>query len=339
LALKILGIETSCDETAVAIYCRDARRGAGKIVAEQVASQIKTHARYGGVVPEVASREHLKLLPPMVDAVMQSAGVNWQQLDAIAVTAGPGLMGALLVGVSYGRALGEATNIPVLPVHHMEGHLLAPGITGELPGFPFVTLLVSGGHTLLVKVNAIGEYRIIGQTLDDAAGECFDKCARMLGLPYPGGPEISLLATHGNRMRFRLPRPMLNKDNLNFSFSGLKTAVMYKVQEMGQLSQQDRCDLAAAVEAAICDVLAEKSIRACVQEDAPRLVIGGGVASNTWFRTTLQSMAGTKGVELFMPDPRYCTDNAAMIAHAACRSISGRASMQEAWDVQARWPL
>lgn len=337
--MKILGIETSCDETAVAIYSQDPHSGAGKVIAEQVASQIKTHARYGGVVPEVASREHLKLLPPMLDTVMQSAALDWQQLDVIAVTAGPGLMGALLVGVSYARALGESTGIPVIPVHHMEGHLLAPGINGELPEFPFITLLVSGGHTLLVKVEAIGKYRIIGQTLDDAAGECFDKSARLLGLPYPGGPEIARLALQGNRDRFRLPRPMLNKGGLNFSFSGLKTAVMYKVRELGEPNQQDRCDMAAAIEAAICDVLVTQAIRACVEEDAPRLVIGGGVASNEWFRATLLQMASSKGIALFMPDPRYCTDNAAMIAHAAFHTMHSNLTMPVDWDVRARWPL
>ncbi|HXH71444.1 MAG TPA: tRNA (adenosine(37)-N6)-threonylcarbamoyltransferase complex transferase subunit TsaD [Mariprofundaceae bacterium] len=334
----ILGIETSCDETAAAVY-RGGAHGNGEILAERVASQIKTHARYGGVVPEVASREHLQLLPPMVDDLLQELAIAFDDLDAIGVTAGPGLMGALLVGVSYARALGEATGIPVIPVHHMEGHLLAPGLSGQLPEFPFITLLVSGGHTLLVKVDGIGNSRVIGQTLDDAAGECFDKCARLLGLPYPGGPEIARLAERGDAKRYELPRPMLHKDDLNFSFSGLKTAVMYKVRELGALREQERCDLAASIEAAICEVLARKSLRACQREAKPRLVIGGGVASNSTFRGILARLASREGIEVYMPDPHHCTDNAAMIAHAAYYSISTSVAMPEAWDVQARWPL
>lgn len=218
--VRILGIETSCDETAVAIFEGERASGNGAILSERIASQIETHARFGGVVPEVASREHLTALPTMVEEVMKEAECDWLDIDQIAVTSGPGLMGALLVGVSYARALGCVNQLPVVPVHHMEGHLLAPGLSDDgLPDFPFITLLVSGGHTMLVRVDAIGEYRVIGQTIDDAAGECFDKSARLLGLPYPGGPEISKLAEHGDAKRFKLPRPMLNKDNLNFSFS------------------------------------------------------------------------------------------------------------------------
>jgi len=338
----ILGIESSCDETAVAIYDGDLKTGQGCIVAESVASQIETHARFGGVVPEVASREHLIALPPMVDALLLETALNWSDIDHIAVTAGPGLMGALLVGTSYARAAGLVNEIPVMPIHHMEGHLLAPGLAGDLPAFPFITLLVSGGHTLLVMVKAIGQYEIIGQTLDDAAGECFDKSARLLGLPYPGGPEIAVLAEGGNPKRFKLPRPMLNRDNLNFSFSGLKTAVMYAVKNAGGLSAMndaDRRDMAACMEAAACEVLVKKSIRACVQFDAPRLVIAGGVAANKYLRKLLAELAETKGIEVHMPHPNHCTDNAAMIAYAAFQKIKSGIPYSECWDARPRWKL
>jgi len=334
--MRILGIETSCDETAVAIFEREMASGKGTVLAEKIASQIETHARFGGVVPEVASREHLKALPVMVEDAMNEAGCSWSEIDQIAVTSGPGLMGALLVGVSYARALGAVNNIPVIPVHHMEGHLFAAGLTEELPDFPFMTLLVSGGHTMLVRVDAIGEYRVLGQTIDDAAGECFDKSARLLGLPYPGGPEVSRIAVNGDEKRFKLPRPMLNKDNLNFSFSGLKTAVMYKAKELGELSDQDKCDLAAAVELAVADVLVKKSVRACVENSVTRLVIAGGVAANQMLRSLLECESAKSGIRVTLPKPFYCTDNAAMIAYAA--------SLQEwkggnNWDVQPRWSL
>jgi len=334
--MRILGIETSCDETAVAIY--ESEGGKGRILAEQVASQIETHTRFGGVVPEVASREHLKALPIMVEEVMQVSGLVWQQIDRIAVTSGPGLMGALLVGVSYARALGAANNIPVVPVHHMEGHLLAPGLSGEgLPDFPFITLLVSGGHTMLVRVDDIGEYRVVGQTIDDAAGECFDKSARLLGLPYPGGPEIAKLAESGDATRFKLPRPLLNQDNLNFSFSGLKTAVMYAVKKLNDMDSQAIADMAASIEMAICEVLVKKSIRACKQESVTSLVIAGGVAANKRLRSLLETFALKEGIKVRLPHPKYCTDNAAMIAYAG--SKFQKVSSQSDWDVTPRRPL
>ncbi len=337
-----LGIETSCDETAVAIYDGDRSSGRGKLLAEQVASQIETHARFGGVVPEVASREHLTALPPMIESIMQETGLTFSQIDQIAITAGPGLMGALLVGTSYARALGMVHNIPVMPIHHMEGHLLAPGIDNLLPTFPFITLLVSGGHTMLVRVDGIGSYSIVGQTLDDAAGECFDKSARLLGLPYPGGPEIAHLAKGGDAKRFKLPRPMLNTDNLHFSFSGLKTAVMYAVKNAGGVESFDAqalSDMAAAIEAAICEVLVKKSIRACLKEDAPRLVIAGGVAANQSLRQMLFDMAGKKQIEVHLPDPKHCTDNAAMIAYAGFQRACADQNIPDDWDAQPRWPL
>jgi len=338
--MRILGIETSCDETAVAIYEGDQAGGSGRVLAERVATQIETHARFGGVVPEVASREHLKILPMLVESVMGESGSDWPDIDYIAVTSGPGLMGALLVGVSYARAVGAVNDIPVIPVHHMEGHLLAPGLSEEgLPEFPFITLLVSGGHTMLVRVDGIGEYRVIGQTIDDAAGECFDKSARLLGLPYPGGPEISRLAEHGDGKRFKLPRPLLNKENLNFSFSGLKTAVMYAVKSHGRMDAQSTADMAASIESAICDVLVKKSVRACKQEDVGRLVIAGGVAANRRLRSLLEEQAAKNGVQVFMPHPKYCTDNAAMIAHAGFHHLLHGADIRREWDVAPRWEL
>lgn len=338
----ILGIETSCDETAVALYDGDPATGCGNILAEQVASQIETHARFGGVVPEIASREHLTSLPPMVDSILHQTGLTWENLDLIAVTAGPGLMGALLVGTSFARAAGMVNRIPVMPIHHMEGHLLAPGLSGGLPEFPFITLLVSGGHTMLVRVEGIGVYSIIGQTLDDAAGECFDKSARLLGLPYPGGPEIALLAKKGNAKRFSLPRPMLNKDNLNFSFSGLKTAVMYTVKNAGGIKafdQQAINDMAAGIENSICEVLVKKSMRACLWEDAPRLVIAGGVAANLCLRDMLEEYAVENAVEVYLPHPKHCTDNAAMIAYAAFQRHCHGLALSSDWDADPRWLL
>lgn len=338
----ILGIETSCDETAVAVYEGDEQTGKGRIRAEQVASQIETHARYGGVVPEVASREHLLTLPPMVDSILQESGIGWGDLDALAVTAGPGLLGALLVGTSYARAAGMVNQIPVMPIHHMEGHLLAPGLSGGLPDFPFITLLVSGGHTMLVRVEGIGRYEIVGQTLDDAAGECFDKSARLLGLPYPGGPEVSKLAEGGDVSRFKLPRPMLNKNNLDFSFSGLKTAVMYAMRDAGGIDgpeQSIKSDMAAGLEAAICEVLVRKSVRACLQHNAPRLLIAGGVAANRCLRQLLFTQAEAKGIELYLPHPRHCTDNAAMIAYAAFLRHCNGITVSDEWDANPRWRL
>ena len=338
--MRILGIETSCDETAVAIFEGSETTGRGRILAERVASQIETHARFGGVVPEVASREHLQTLPRIVDEVMKEAGCSWLEIDRIAVTTGPGLMGALLVGVSYARALSTVNNIPIIPVHHMEGHLLAPGISDSgLPEFPFITLLVSGGHTMLVRVDAIGEYKVIGQTIDDAAGECFDKSARLLGLPYPGGPEISKLAEHGDANRFKLPRPLLNQDNLNFSFSGLKTAVMYAVKSHGDLIGPTKFDMAASIEEAICDVLVKKSIRACIQEGVNNLMIAGGVAANSRLRMMLEHESKTHGLKFYLPHPKYCTDNAAMIAFAAFQNIAHDQDFPESWDVMPRWNL
>jgi len=337
--MHILGIETSCDETAVALYEADIATGNGRLLTESVHSQIAIHAKFGGVVPEIASREHLAVLPDMVADTLAKVTLNWHDISMIAVTAGPGLMGGLLVGVAYAQAAGLAHGIPVRPIHHMEGHLLAPGIDGELPPFPFITLLVSGGHTMLVRVNSIGNYHIIGQTLDDAAGECFDKSARVLGLPYPGGPEISALAQHGVPNSVALPRPMLNKPNVDFSFSGLKTAVMYAARDMDTNNTQQRADLAASTEAAICDVLAKKSMAACKQEGIKNLVIAGGVAANQRLRHLLASESNHADVHVCFPRLEHCTDNAAMIAYAGfVREYSGIVSTEN-WDAMPRWKL
>jgi len=346
--MNILGIETSCDETAAALWQSDPQSdmqsdspgGArGHILSEKVASQIETHARFGGVVPEVASREHLAVLPGLVHEVMQQSGLGWTELDGIAVTAGPGLMGALLVGTAWARAAGLVNGVPVLPVHHMEGHLLAPGLDHELPPFPFVTLLVSGGHTLLVRVDGIGHYVQLGQTIDDAAGECFDKSARLLGLPYPGGPAIARLAESGDATRFALPRPMLKRDNLDFSFSGLKTALMYAVRKLDAGDVQAYADMAASVEAAICEVLVKKSLRACRQSESPHLLIAGGVAANRTLRRLLESQAESQGIRVHLPRPEHCTDNAAMIAYAAACRLQHGLTPPDDWDARPRWPL
>ena len=333
--MRILGIESSCDETAVAIY----EDGQG-IVVETVASQIETHARFGGVVPEVASREHLKVLPALTQQVLDDAGYGWSNIDGIAVTAGPGLMGALLVGVTYARSVGLVNNIPVLPVHHMEGHLFAPGLSDEgLPNFPFMSLLVSGGHTMLIRVDGLGKYKVVGQTIDDAAGECFDKAARVLGLPYPGGPEIAKLAKQGDASVFKLPRPMLNKPNFNFSFSGLKTAVMYAAKGCEDFNAQAKADLAAATELAIADVLVKKAMRACKAENISSLVIAGGVAANQTLRTMLEGVSKAQSVQVFMPNLVYCTDNAAMIAYAGFLRFAQADKVYDDWDANPRWKL
>jgi len=333
--MRILGIESSCDETAVAIY----EQGVG-MLAERVASQIETHAKFGGVVPEVASREHLKTLPLLADDVLKDAGCDWSNIDGIAVTAGPGLMGALLVGVTYARSVGLVNDIPVLPIHHMEGHLFAPGLSPEgLPSFPFMSLLVSGGHTLLIRVDGLGSYKVVGQTIDDAAGECFDKSARVLGLAYPGGPEIAKLAKLGDAARFKLPRPMLNKNNFNFSFSGLKTAVMYAAKGCENFNDQAKADLAAATELAIADVLIKKAMKACQAESVVSLVLAGGVAANKTLRSLLKQASVKHKIAVYVPEAEYCTDNAAMIAYVGSLRFANSPNIHDDWDANPRWKL
>lgn len=339
--MNILAIETSCDESAVALLAGAGRQAT--LIGERIASQVALHARFGGVVPELASREHLRALPPMVEALLVDCRRDWRDIDAIAVTAGPGLMGALLVGVSYARGLAAASGLPLIPVHHLEGHLLAAGIGGDPLPQPSVTLLVSGGHTLLVRVDGVGRYRLLGQTVDDAAGECFDKCARMLGLGYPGGPAIADAAARGEAARFAFPRPMLRKPNLHFSFSGLKTAVAYLLRDQPDLlaSADGVADVAASLQQAICEVLATKALAACRQQGVDDLVIAGGVAANRRLREMLAARCGRQGVRLHLPRGSHCTDNAAMIAYAAW--LRHRQGMpipaRDRWDARARWPL
>lgn len=335
--MRVLGIETSCDETGVAVY--EAGRG---IVAERLASQVDIHAAFGGVVPELASRDHIAKLLPMVRAVLADARLDLEALDAIAYTAGPGLIGALMVGGSLAASLGYGLGKPVVPVHHMEGHLLACLLEREPPRFPFLALLVSGGHTQLVDVAGIGRYRIIGETLDDAAGEAFDKVARLLGLPYPGGPALAALAATGVSDRFALPRP-LKHQGLQLSFSGLKTATRLAIDASrgpdGALDAMTRADIAASFQAAVVDTLTDKCRAALESTGLERLVIAGGVGANQALRASLAELAERRGWRVYYPHPKLCTDNGAMIAHAGwCRRSEARVRPPRI-VARPRWPL
>ncbi|MCY4183376.1 MAG: tRNA (adenosine(37)-N6)-threonylcarbamoyltransferase complex transferase subunit TsaD [Gammaproteobacteria bacterium] len=332
----VLGIETSCDETGIGLYCSE--RG---LLADGLYSQVDTHARYGGVIPELASRDHVRKTLPLIREVLAEAGLALDDLDGIAYTAGPGLVGALLVGASIGRALADGLGIPALGVHHMEGHLLAPLLEGGGLVFPFLALLVSGGHSQLVRADGIGRYQMLGESLDDAAGEAFDKVAKMLGLPYPGGPHLAKLAESGDPARFDFPRPMTNRPGLDFSFSGLKTharTVIAKQRESeGGLNGQTRADIARAFEEAMVDTLAIKCRRAIRQTGLESLVIAGGVSANQRLRQVLGEQLGADAVHYAAP--RYCTDNGAMIAYAGCRRLlAGERSGLEI-EVRPRWPL
>ncbi len=315
--MKILGIESSCDETGIAIY--DTEKG---LVADQLYSQIELHTQYGGVVPELASRDHVRKIVPLIQQTCEEGGLKLNELDAIAYTAGPGLVGALLVGACVGKSLAWALDLPAVEVHHMEGHIMATLLEADQPTFPFLCLLVSGGHTLLVDVQGLGSYKILGDTLDDAAGEAFDKTAKMLGLPYPGGRYIAELALQGDAMRFQFPRPMMNKPGLNFSFSGLKTATrMTWEKHQGQCKnnsdiQQLKADIAASFQLAVIDTLSQKCLRAIKQTMHQELVISGGVSANTFLRETLHSMGQKHSFKSYFPSLKYCTDNGAMIAVA-----------------------
>jgi N6-L-threonylcarbamoyladenine synthase len=322
----LLGIETSCDETGVALYRPD--RG---IVAELIYTQAE-HAAYGGVVPELASRDHVRKLPGMIRELLDRAGQTPADLAAIAYTAGPGLAGALLVGASTAVAMAQALNIPAIAVHHMEGHLLSPLLEDPAPAIPFVALLVSGGHTMLVEVAGLGRYKLLGETLDDAAGEAFDKTARLLGLPYPGGPEVARLAEQGDRERFDFPRPMVNRPGLDFSFSGLKT---HTRELIARSEQEDHADIAAGFEQAVIDTLVIKCRRALKETRLDRLVIAGGVSANTRLRAALD--AALPG-QVFYPRPSLCTDNGAMIAHVGWHRLKD--GLQDGQiSVRPRWPL
>ena len=335
--MRVLGIETSCDETGVALY----ELGHG-ILAEALASQAAIHAPFGGVVPELASRDHVAKLAPMIEAVLKNAGKDFADLEGIAYTAGPGLIGALMVGGSLASALALGLGIPVVAVHHMEGHLLASMLEADKPEFPFLALLVSGGHTQLVEVAEVGRYRIIGQTLDDAAGEAFDKVARLLRLPYPGGPALAALAAHGNATAFAFPRP-LKGHGLDFSFSGLKTAARLAIEaetEGGRsLEESARADLAASFQAAIVDTLVAKCERALAATHATRLVVAGGVGANQALRAALAELGEASGVRVYYPRPALCTDNGAMIAYAGACRIGGVSNTASRIIARPRWPL
>ncbi|PWB55652.1 MAG: tRNA (adenosine(37)-N6)-threonylcarbamoyltransferase complex transferase subunit TsaD, partial [Nitrosomonadales bacterium] len=335
--MLVLGIESSCDETGVALY----HTGRG-LLAHALHSQVAMHAEYGGVVPELASRDHIRRVLPLTRQVLAEAGCTLQDIEGIAYTEGPGLAGALLVGASIAAALAFALKVPAVGVHHLEGHLLAPLLEENPPGFPFIALLVSGGHSQLMEVTGIGQYATLGDTLDDAAGEAFDKTAKMLGLGYPGGPALSKLAQQGTPGRFSLPRPMLKSGDLNFSFSGLKTAVLTLARQQtanGELDEQTRADICLAFQEAIVEVLTRKSIAALKQTGLSRLVVAGGVGANRQLRDSLSHAAAKKRFEVFYPKLEFCTDNGAMIAFAGAMRLAheGRRTMN--FPIKPRWDL
>ncbi|MFN2308694.1 MAG: tRNA (adenosine(37)-N6)-threonylcarbamoyltransferase complex transferase subunit TsaD [Gammaproteobacteria bacterium] len=331
--MLVLGIETSCDETGVALY-----HSARGLVGHALYSQIGLHAPYGGVVPELASRDHVRKLLPLIQDVLAGANAARTDIDGVAFTAGPGLIGALLVGAALGRSLAWAWGVPAVAVHHMEGHLLAPMLEADPPAFPFVALLVSGGHTLLVQVEGIGAYRLLGESLDDAAGEAFDKTAKLLGLPYPGGPELARLAVAGDPKRFRFPRPMTDRPGLDFSFSGLKTFALTTLRD-APTDDQTRADIARAFEEAVVDTLAIKCARALDQTGLTRLVVAGGVGANQTLRARLQALLTARGGQVYYPRLAFCTDNGAMIAYAGCRRLQAGQQEDLAIEARARWPL
>lgn len=336
--MRILGIETSCDETGVAIY--DEEKG---LIANQLHTQIALHADYGGVVPELASRDHIRKLAPLLQAALQEANLTAKDIDGVAYTSGPGLVGALLVGSTVARSLAYAWNIPAIGVHHMEGHLLAPMLEENPPHFPFVALLVSGGHTQLVRVDGVGRYELLGESIDDAAGEAFDKTAKLLGLDYPGGAALARLALNGTPNRFAFPRPMTDRPGLDFSFSGLKTfaanTLHQVMQEEGELTEQSKADIAYAFQEAVVDTLAIKCKRALKQTGLKRLVIAGGVSANKQLRQTLADLMQQLGGEVFYPQPQFCTDNGAMIAYAGFLRLKQGQQQDLAIEVRPRWAM
>jgi len=331
--MLVLGIESSCDETGIALY--DTEAG---LLGHALHSQIALHAEYGGVVPELASRDHVRKALPLLRSMLDQSGVNTCDINGVAYTAGPGLIGALMVGASIGRSLAWSWGVPAVGVHHMEGHLLAPMLETPAPAFPFVALLVSGGHTMLVRVDGVGAYRILGDTLDDAAGEAFDKTAKLLGLDYPGGPVLAVLAEQGDPGRFRFPRPMTDRPGLDFSFSGLKTFALTTFQTHGG-DQQARADIARAFQDAVVDTMVIKCRRALRQSGISRLVVAGGVGANRALREGLDALGNELGAEVFYPRLEFCTDNGAMIAYAgACRLQAGQHQGLEI-EVRPRWSL
>ena len=349
--MLILGIETSCDETGLALY--EAREPAsssheagaaglpGKLLAHAVHSQIAMHEAYGGVVPELASRDHIRRLIPLSREVLKSAGRKISDVGAVAYTEGPGLAGALLAGAAFARSLAQALEVPAIGIHHLEGHLLSPLLSTRAPQFPFVALLVSGGHTQLMRVQQVGGYEMLGETQDDAAGEAFDKTAQLLGLGYPGGPALSKLADSGSPKRYRLPRPMINSGDLEFSFSGLKTAVLTLLKKEGETGREvSHPDLARAFVDAVVEVLVAKCVLAMQQTGLTQLVVAGGVGANRQLRAALNGSAAETGFDVFYPEPELCTDNGAMIAFAgALRLQEGQATTDGRFGVRPRWAL
>jgi N6-L-threonylcarbamoyladenine synthase len=335
--MRVLGIETSCDETGVAVYS-----GGEGLLAHAVYSQIEIHARYGGVVPELASRDHVRKALPMIRQVLEEAGLSAGDIDGVAFTAGPGLIGALMVGAAIGRSLAWAWGVPAIGVHHMEGHLLAPLLEDPAPEFPFVALLVSGGHTQLIDVAGIGRYRLLAESLDDAAGEAFDKTAKILDLPYPGGPELARLAETGDPDRFRFPRPMTDRPGLDFSFSGLKTFTVNTLRSelaAGADPVRTRADVARAFEEAVVDTLTIKCRRAVRQTGHRRLVLAGGVSANRRLRRRMDEMMAEEGGQTYYPRPSLCTDNGAMIAYAGWQRLSAGQAEPLAFRPKARWAM
>ncbi len=335
--MLVLGVESSCDETGIALY--DSAAG---LLSHALHSQVAMHAEYGGVVPELASRDHIRRVVPLLREALAGAGKTLDDVDAVAYTRGPGLSGALLVGCAFAEALALAMGKPTVPVHHLEGHLLSPLLSGDPPSFPFVALLVSGGHTQLMRVSGVGRYELLGETLDDAAGEAFDKSAKLLGLPYPGGALLSKLAERGDPGKYALPRPMLHSGGLNFSFSGLKTAVLTLVREQGDaVDEAFKADAARAFQEAIVEVLVKKSLKAIKQTGLKQLVVAGGVGANRQLRATLDDEARRKRFRVYYPELEFCTDNGAMIALAGCLRLQAGtpAKPAGAFAVQPRWPL
>ena len=331
--MRILGIETSCDETGIAIY--DGKQG---ILAHRLYSQIAVHADYGGVVPELASRDHVRKTIPLIQEVLNDAKLTPKDLDGVAYTAGPGLVGALLVGCSIGRSLAYGWGIPAVPVHHMEGHLLAPMLEEDVPEFPFVALLVSGGHTMLVRVDGIGHYQLLGESVDDAAGEAFDKTAKLLGLDYPGGPALAKMALTGTPGRFKFPRPMTDRPGLDFSFSGLKTFAANTIAK-SEMDEQTHADVAYAFQEAVVDTIAIKCKRALKECQLKRLVIAGGVSANQELRVKLADITAKLGGKVYYPRTEFCTDNGAMIAYAGMQRLKAGVLGDLSFKATPRWPL
>jgi N6-L-threonylcarbamoyladenine synthase len=338
--VKVLGIETSCDETGVAVY----DGAAGRLLAHAVHSQVPVHAEYGGVVPELASRDHVRKTLPLITEVLGRAGIAKRDIDGVAYTGGPGLVGALLVGAAVGRSLAWTWGVPAVAVHHMEGHLLAPMLEPEPPQFPFVALLVSGGHTQLVHVEGVGRYRMLGESVDDAAGEAFDKTAKLLGLPYPGGPELARLAERGAPGRFRFPRPMTDRPGLDFSFSGLKTFALTTLRDaipdpLAPGADQTRADIARAFEEAVVDTLVIKCRRAVEATGVRTLVLAGGVSANRRLRARIDAAMAERGCRASYPRPELCTDNGAMIAYAGWQRLRAGQVEPLAFGARARWAM